>query len=227
MDVENFILELVDGLDVVDHLPHKVRGIIVDAQIVGGQNFEHLAPVGGGGHQVLSAGPLIGAEEHGAVLDADFHTVFFGFRNDRRPYFLDQLQIFFYGLGLIPADEGGDQIHAQLVGGADDLFQVFHVGGALFQISVHGVGVESQRGNLHALLSAVSQNFSGLFVGQLVHVDVAHARVTALRLAAGPAGHLYAGEAHLRRGVDHFFKIPSVQNRTDKSKFHRKKPPYI
>ena len=174
----------------------------------------------------MSAGPLVGAEKHGAVFNADLHTVFFGFRNDRRPYFLDQLQIFFYGFGLIPADEGSDQIHAQLMRGADDLFQMLHVGGALFQIRVHGVGVEGQRGNLHALFGAVSQNFSRFFIGQLVHVDMAHARVAALCLAAGPAGNFHAGKPHFRCGIDHFFEIPSVQNCTDKSQFHKKNPPY-
>lgn len=42
-------------------------GVIIDAQIVIGQNLKYLSPDSRGCHQVLSAGPLVRAEKHGAV----------------------------------------------------------------------------------------------------------------------------------------------------------------
>ena len=41
---------------------------------------------------------------------------------------------------------------------------------------------------------------------------MAHAGIAAFRLPRGPAGDFQALEAHFRRGVDGFFKVPAIQD---------------
>ena len=105
------------------------------------------------GHQVLSARPLILAEQHGAVFDGDFDAQLLGQRDDRRPHFLDERQILLDGLRLIAADERRNHVDAQLVAGADHVFQMLNDAGALFQIAVQRVGIvgEGRNFNLSAL----------------------------------------------------------------------------
>ena len=222
VDVEYLVLELVQGLDVVDHLPHEVAGVVVDAQVLAGQDVEHLVPVHRGGHQVLPAGPLVAAEQHGAVLNGDAHVQLLRQGDDGGPDLLDQLQVLLHALGLVAADEGGDHVDAQLCAGADDVHQVGDVGGALFQVAVHGVGVEGQGGDLHMVGGGVVQDVPGVGVvlAHPHHVDVADAGVAALRLTGGPAGHLHAGKAHFGHGVDHFLIPIRFQYGGHKAELH-------
>ena len=46
---------------------------------------EHAPPNGGGDRQVLAAGPLVSAEEHGAVFDADLDAGRRGVADDVGP----------------------------------------------------------------------------------------------------------------------------------------------
>ncbi len=60
MDVEDPVLELSQGCDVVDLLPDQVRGVEVQAEIGAGNVVEHPPPDRGRRCQVLAAGPLVG-----------------------------------------------------------------------------------------------------------------------------------------------------------------------
>ena len=225
MYVENLVFELVKRLHIVDLLPDEVGGIVVDAQIRGGQNLENAAPDRRRGHQVLSARPLILAEEHGAVFDGDFDAQFLGQRDDRRPDFLDELQILLDGFRLIAADKRRNHVYAELVAGADHVFQVRDDGSALFQITVQRVGVVGEGRDFHLARLAVIEDVSGLFVAQVIRVDMAHARIAALRFALRPAGDFHAGKAHFACRIDHFLKRPAIQNGADKAQFHCVVPP--
>ena len=223
MDMENLVLKFVDGLDIVHHLPYEVRGIVIDAQVGRGQPFEYLAPDCRGGHQVLTAGPLVRTKEHGAVFNGYAHAQFLGQLEDGRPDLAHEIEVLLHGLGLVAADEGGHQVHAQPVAGTDDLLEVLHGGGALFQVAVQGVGVVCQGGDFHPALLEIAVDVVHLLVVQRVHVNVADARVAAFRLPGGPAGYFDTLVTHLRSCVHHAFKCPSIQNCTYKTQFHNYK----
>ena len=144
MDVEQLVFELVDGFDVVHLLPYIVAGIEVQAEAGAGQTTEQLAEDIRRAHQVLAAGPLVGAEQHGAVLDGDLDAALLRQMDDGGPDLVKQLIVFLAGLVLVAADEGGDHAHAQLFAGANQRFQMVDGSGALLQIGVHGVGIEGQ-----------------------------------------------------------------------------------
>ena len=119
--MEDLILELVDGLDVVDHLPYEVRGVIVETEIIAGNDREKLSPDCGSCCKILSAGPLVVSEEHGAVLDGNLDALLFCELDDRGPNLLELLDVLFYGLILHSADEGRYHIYAEKRGHIDDL----------------------------------------------------------------------------------------------------------
>jgi len=83
--VENAVFKLVNRLNIIHHLPDEMAGVIIDAEIWTGDNFEHLAPDARRGGQVFPAGPLLIGEEHGAVLDGHFDTQLLRISNDGRP----------------------------------------------------------------------------------------------------------------------------------------------
>ena len=200
-------------------------GIIVDAEVFGRQKLKNPAPDRRRGHEILAARPLILAEQHGAVFDGDFYAQLLGQRDDRRPHFLDERQILLDGLRLVAADERRDHVDAQLVAGADHIFQMLNDAGTFFKVAVQRVGIVGERGNFNLSFLAVIQDVGRLFVAQAVYVDVADARVAALRPALRPAGDLHAGKAHFACRIDHFFKGPAIQNGADKTQFHCMIPP--
>ena len=93
MDMENLVLKFVDGLDIVHHLPYEVRGIVIDAQVGRRQPLEYLAPDCRGGHQVLTAGPLVRTKEHGAVFNGDADPQLLRKSHDAGPHQRDLAQI--------------------------------------------------------------------------------------------------------------------------------------
>ena len=200
--------------------------IVVNAEIRARQEREDLPPVGRGGHEVLPAGPLVAAEEHGAVFNGDPDAELLREGDYRRPDLLHKLKVLLDTLRLLPADKGRHQIHAELRARADDRLEMRDVRRALFGVAVERVGVEGERGDLHALLRGVSEDLPGVSaVGtDAVNVDVADAGVAALRLAGGPAGDLHAFNAQGGDGIYHLLVIIFVENRGNKAKLHGNSP---
>ena len=199
-----------------------MAGVEIQAEIGGGDDLEQLPVDFRGAHQVLSAGPLIRAEEHGAVLDGDLHAALLGQSDDVGPDLPEQLDVLFEGLMLILADKGGDHVYAQLGGSPDDGLQVGNRRFPLFQVRVHGVGIEGQRRNLQSLGRSQLLDIVGvgIVLADTLAVNVAHTGVAAFRFARGPAGYLQAFEAHLGGDVHNFLKAPSVQNGGEQTEFH-------
>lgn len=113
MHMENFISELIQRPYVINSLPYKMGWVVVKAEAAARNQFKSSAPDGRRGHEVLAAGPLVGSEEHRAVFYGDFYPVFLGHTDQRRPDFLENCQIFFYGFSLDSADEGSDSPDAE------------------------------------------------------------------------------------------------------------------
>src|SRR5438552_18868968 len=77
--------EIADYPRVIDELPHKVRGVEVQAEVVVGDDLEHLAPDRRRVGKVAAARPLVSGKDHRAVLDRDLHSVVAREMHDRRP----------------------------------------------------------------------------------------------------------------------------------------------
>ena len=64
--MEYFISELVNRLNVIDHLPHKMRWIIVDSQIIAWQDFKDLFPYGRRCHGIIDSVPYSRHQQNNA-----------------------------------------------------------------------------------------------------------------------------------------------------------------
>ncbi len=214
VDVEQLVLELMHGLHIGGALPGVMAGVEVQAEVRAVDDAEQLAENGGRAHQILSAGPLVRAEEHRAVLDRDLHALVLRQLDDGRPDLLEELDVLFHGLVLIPADEGGDHAHAQLAACLDERLQVLDGSFALCKVGIHGVGIVGQGGDMHAFPGHIVHHIFGVLVvfQHALSIDVADTGVAALGLAGGPAGDFEALEAHFRRDVDSLFKRPAIED---------------
>ena len=75
--MKKFVGKIGQGLGIVNLQPDQVRRVVVEAEMVAGNRFEHPSPDGGRKSQVLPTRPLIVGEKHGAVFDADADIVLF------------------------------------------------------------------------------------------------------------------------------------------------------
>ena len=212
VDMEDLVLEIVDRLDVVHLLPDEVGRVEVEAEVRAVEDGEDLAPVGGGGHDVLAARPFVVREEHRAVLDGDFHADLLGIADDRGPDFFDQFNVFIHILGRIAADESADHVDAEHLGSVHQLVNMSNGGVGLFLVGIERVRIVSQRGDFHALGLAVSVDLGGLLFGEVGDINVADAGVTAVRAAGRPAGDFKAFQAVLGGEINDFLKSHTVAN---------------
>ena len=93
VDVEDARRELADRARVVDELPDEVRGVEVQTEVVVGDDLEQLAPQRRRVREVASARPLVGREDHRAVLDRDLHAVLARVAHEGRPDPLEVLEV--------------------------------------------------------------------------------------------------------------------------------------
>ena len=207
MDVENPIFKLIDRLDIVHKLPDEVGWVIIDAEIAAGDDLEHTPPKRRGVKEVLPAGPLVRAKEHGAVLNGNTHLFLLRIADNLRPHLGKQFQILLRGLTLVPSNEGGDHIDSQPVGRVDQPVEVLNIRPAFFQIRVKRVRIKGQGGYFHLLFPA-NPLYIGLLAGvQVRNIQMAYARIPALRLALGPARQLHALEPVFTGKIHDLFKI--------------------
>ena len=217
--MEDLVFKLIDRFDVIDHLPYKMRRVIIDSEIVAVQNLEHFSPDLRCCHQVLSARPLIRSEQHRAVLDRNFHIIFFCQFDDRRPYFFHQFQILFHCLCLVSSDKCCHHADAQFCACKDYIFQMCNCCRSFFQISVHCVRIKCQRRNVYIFLFAVIQNVFRICVifQHTIHIDVAHTGISSFRFSLRPACNFHTLKSVVCCKIHHFLVGPCVKNCTHKS----------
>ena len=187
VDVNQVRAELAQGPRAVDELPDQVRRVEVQPEPAAGEHGEKFAPhVRAHGH-VLAARPLVVGEDHRAVLDADPHVGLLGGPQDRRPDRFHQRHVGIDRQRRVAADEGVDDVDADLRRGFDHLDEV--VGD---QFAVRGVGVERvrvvpERRDADAVDADELVDVRGGRRGEVRHVEVRDPGVPPLRFPRRPA----------------------------------------
>ena len=214
MDMEDPVFEFIDGFDIVHLLPDVVAGVKIDAEVGRGNDFKQLSEDCRRTHQVLPARPLVSAEQHRAVLNGDFDVVLFSQSDDRRPDLFKEFNVFFHRLCLIAADKRRYHTDTQLGGGFDQGFQMGDGSFPLGKVRIHGVGIESERGDVHSFAFNIVLYIVGIDIifQHAFRINVGNTSITPFRFARRPACDLQAFKAHFSSGVNGFLKIPAIQD---------------
>ena len=207
--MEYLILKFVERLDIIDLLPYKMGRIIVDSEIVIGQDLKDLSPVCRCRHQILSARPLIFCKEHGAVFDRHFHAFSLCVFQDWRPHFLYFLQVRRHTLVRDPSDKCCDHIYIQHYGRIDQLVEMINITLAFLQIRVHSVRIICKSGNLNSLCRTQILDLFCFLLCKIRNIDMADSCISALCSALRPARDFQALQTILCGEVNNFLKCHS------------------
>src|SRR5262249_52364440 len=99
-------------------------------------------------------------------------------------------------------------------------FQMIDDGLTMIRVAVERVGIIAKAGNRHAVLPDQVPQLLGRVVGEIRHIQVAHACVSPARLARRPAHQLDAAEPFLGGKRQHFIQRQITENGRDESQLH-------
>ena len=218
--MENPVAEFIDWLDIVHHLPYKMAGVIIDAEIPAGYDIKKRSPKRRRGKQILASRPLLRAEQHGAVLNRNFYIVLLCIPYDRRPYLPERFKVFLHTFCLFPSDEGCDQAHSQFLGETYDLLQMGNGCFPFLQIAVHCIGIICQGAYGNSCPAAYFLNMLHISMAGIVYIDVAYPCVPPFRFSVRPACGFNTLIPHPGSSFHHFLKCPSIQDSAYKPYLH-------
>src|SRR5436309_4086666 len=213
--------ELPDRPLVVDELPHEVRRIEVQPEVVGVDDLEQPAPDRRGVGEVLAARPFVAREDHRAILDDDRHPVAPGEADEVRPDLLDLGEVVRDRSTLVAADERPHERHAQKLRRDDHLAEVLVGLGADRLVRIEVARVVGECADLEAPLIEVLLERGRAGLVEAVDVEVADAGVAAA--IAGhprPAGDLERLEALGGRPVGKVFELHAPEGGGHQTQLH-------
>src|SRR4051794_38075754 len=84
MHVKDAVGEIVNGTDRIDKLPDEMGRIVIEPEMIVGNDLEHSLPDSRGRREIRAAWPGV-FPEHRAILDGDLDATIPGVADDHRP----------------------------------------------------------------------------------------------------------------------------------------------
>src|SRR2546426_10744926 len=197
----------------------RCEGVEVQAEVLVGDDLEHLAPDRRRVREVAPAWPLIARKDHRAVLDRDLDVVLGGEFDDWRPHLPEVFEVVCDRAMLVAADERADDADLQAFGGFDHAAEVVVRRVPRGAVGIEVVGVVRKRGDLEVVPPQHVADSLGL---EVVDVDVRDAGVaSALATGGGPARDLESLEAVGVRPLGDLFQRQIGERYGEKAQLHR------
>ncbi len=104
---------------------HRMRWIVIQSEVFARECLKHSSPHRRTDRQILSAGPFVVGEKHGAIFDADSNVGLLGRFDDGAPNVFKTGPVVVDRFLRIAANERGHAADSQLRGRPDQSDQVF------------------------------------------------------------------------------------------------------